>query len=296
MSASAVATARTEGAHRRGVLVTLARLEARRYALHPLFVLGVLANVYLCLVQGPDPHTSVMTLTVAPAATIGILGMFVTFSLTRRSDQLATAAGSVPVPERARTMALIIACVVPFAAGLAWWLWAYLTYRHHPPPPNGYPFGPVSHGWIAAVLFGEAPIACLGGPLLGIAIARWIDWIAAPALVAVTLIPACIFTDGIVEPLRRIRVVMPWTYFGGPVGIAGDDMRTFVFTGSPQWWVLYLACLCALAAIAALWHDRDHRGRLSVTAAAVVVIAVASVLLSMYGGLDHTLINPLRSS
>ncbi len=295
-AATAVAQSRPTGTHRRRVLVTLARLEARRYALHPLFVLGVLANVYLCIVQGPDPHTSVMTLTVAPAATIGVLGMFVTFSLTRRSDTLAAAAGSVPVAERTRTLALITACVVPFAAGLAWWLWGYLTYRHHPPPPNGYPFGPVSHGWVAVVLFGEVPIASLGGPLLGIAMARWIDWIAAPPLVAVTLIPACIFTDGVVESLRRIRVVMPWTLFGGPVGIRGDAMRTMILTGSPQWWLLYIACLCALAAIAALWHDRDQRGRLPFAAATVVVIAIASVLLAMYGGLDHTLINPLRSS
>jgi hypothetical protein len=132
--------------------------------------------------------------------------------------------------------------------------------------------------------------------VLGIAIARWIAWIAAPALVAVTLIPACILTDGVVQSLRRIRVVMPWTLFGGPDGIRGDAMRTEVLTGSPQWWLVYLACLCALAAIAALWHDRDQRGRLPVAAATVVVIAAVSVMLAMYGGLDHTLINPLRSS
>ena len=52
-AATAVAQSRPTGTHRRRVLVTLARLEARRYALHPLFVLGVLANVYLCIVQGP---------------------------------------------------------------------------------------------------------------------------------------------------------------------------------------------------------------------------------------------------
>jgi hypothetical protein len=277
------------------VLPVLAWLEIRRYALHPLFLLGVAINVVVCVI-GPDAPMSTLGDVIAPASTIGVFGIVIMASLTRSSEKIRTAAGVVPVPERTRSLALVAACLLPFAAGLAWWIWAVVMFRHQPPPANGFPFGPVSDGWAYAVLFGEAPMACLGGPLLGILVGRWIGGRGAPALTAVGTIALCIALQGLFDPLRRIRVVSPWTYWGGPFGAKDDPDRMLLLPGSPYWWIAYLACLCAGGVIAVLLHDREQpRRRLLIAAAGVGAVAVVSVLLAMWTGTPDTLVNPLRS-
>lgn len=293
---SASMASRAPAAASRATLPVLAQFEIRRYARHPLFLIGLAVNILFFFVE-PDPQWSVMGNAIVPAAGIGVLGIFVMASLTRRSQTIQAAAGIVPVPERTRSLALVAACLVPFTAGLAWWVWALVAYQHSPPPANGFPFGPVDDAWAAAVLFGEGPMACLGGPLLGLLVGRWIGARAAPALTAVGVIATCIVMQGLFEPLRRIRVVMPWTYFGGPAGIEGDPNRMLLYSGSPFWWCVYLACLCALAVLAVLLHDRERpRRRLLMVAGGVGAAAVVAVLLAMWTGVDHTLVNPLPSS
>lgn len=278
-------------------VAVLTRLEIRRYVRHPLFAIGLAVNVLFCFVVEPDPRNGVMFNAIVPATSFGVLGIFVMASLTRRSQTIQSAAGVVALPEHSRSLALVAACLVPFAAGLAWWIWALVTLHQNPPPPNGFPFGPVDDAWSAAVLFGEGPLASLGGPLLGVLVGRWIGARAAPALTAVGVIASCIVMQGLFEPLRRIRVVMPWTYFGGPAGIEGDQNRMLIYSGSPFWWCVYVACLCALGILAILLHDREApRGRLLKLAASVGGVGVVAVLLAMWAGVDHTLVNPLRSS
>jgi len=277
-------------------LSVLARVEMGRCARHPLFLTGIVVTTLFCFVD-PDPQLGVLFHAIVPATAIGVLGIFVLASLTRRSQTIHAAAGAVPVAERTRSLALVAACLVPFAAGLAWWAWAFITYRNHAAPPNGFPFGPVGDGWAAAVLFGEGPLACLGGPLLGILVGRWSGARAAPALTAVGVIATCLVMQGLFEPLRRIRVVMPWTYFGGPAGIPGDPNRILLYSGSPAWWCVYVACLCALAVLAIVLHDRESPRRpVLMLAAGVGAAAAVAVGLAMWTGVDHTLVNPLPSS
>jgi hypothetical protein len=292
---SAVITTPNSSARPAAALPVLARFEMRRYARHPLFILGVIVNVAIC-VMGPSTDMSSLGDAIAPAAGIGIFGIIIMASLARTSERIRLAAGVVPVGERTRTLALVAACLVPFAAGLAWWIWAFATYRHSPPAANGFPFGPASDAWVGAVLFGQGPMASLGGPLLGLLVGRWVGGRAAPAITAVGTVMFCIVMQGLFDPLRRIRVISPWTYWGGPFGVKGDGNRMLLFPGSPYWWVAYLACICALGALAALLHDRDQPRRpLVVLAAATAVLAVVTVLLSMWTGIPETLVNPLHS-
>ena len=278
----------------------LARLEMRRYLLHPLFLLGLAGNLVLCA-TGPtegDRAMSSMGYAIAPAALFGVFGIVIMANLTCRSDKITIAAGVVPVTERTRSLALVAACAVPFVAGLAWWVWALWAFNDKPPPANGFPFGPVAGDdvWVAAVLFGEGPMAALGGPLLGILVARWLGTRAAPILTAVGVIAFCIVMQGLFDQVMRIRVISPWTYFGGPTGVKGDPERMLLYTGSPYWWVPYLACLCVLGVIAILLHDREQpRGRLFRVAGAVGVLAVITVLLAMWTGTPETIANPLPS-
>lgn len=279
-----------------GTLRTLALREMRRYLRHPLFLLGTAALVALSA-SGPDRTMSMLSYTILPATAIGIFGLIQMATMTRNSERVRAAAGAVPIPERTRTLALAAACLVPFAVGLVWWVWASIVFLGDEIPASGFPFGGhTSDGWALAVLFGQGPMACLGGPLLGLLVARWLSSRAAPALTAVGVIAACIALQGLVEELRRIRVLMPWTYFGGPYGTADDPERMLLLTGSPYWWVAYLACLCGLGLIAALLHDREQpRRRLWHAAAILGVLALVTVLLAMFTGVPEAVVNPIPS-
>jgi len=276
------------------VLWRLAGLEVRRYARHPLFLVGAVGT--LAIGMRPDPVSSTYFNVIVPAAALGILGLVAMASLTRGADLLGRSAGAAPVPERVQTGALALAALLPFAVGLVWFAWnAYLAFDR-PPPPSGFPFGDVSTGWKLAVLFGCGALSTLGGPLLGIVIGRWWPRRGVAPMLAVALVAATIIMQGLFEPLRRVRLFMPFTYFGGPFGTEADPERVLLFPGSPQWWVGYLVCLCGLAVVAALWHDRSARdGRLRTTGLVLAAAAVATCLLATLTGLDHTLVNPLSS-
>ena len=291
---SAVTAARAPARPRgRTALVELAVLEMRRYARHPLFLIGV-ALTALASITGPDARTSSFFHNIVSAAALGVLGLVATASLARSSRLLGRAAGVTPIPERVQTGALALACLLPFAAGLLWFAWAVWAYRTSPPPPNGFPFGPVDEGWKLSVLFGTGVVSALGGPLLGLAIGRWWPHRGVAPMAAVLLVAVVVVMQGLLEPLRRIRVVMPFTYWGGPFGIEGDPERMIIMTGSPQWWVAYLLCLCGLAVVAALWHDPGARTpRLRAVGVALLSGAVVTCLLAMFTGIDATLVNPL---
>ena len=280
----------------RATVRSLARLEVRRYARHPLFIAGVLLTTATSA-MGPDRDTSSLFHAIVPAAAIGLLGIVVMWNLARRSDAAARAAGAVPVGERARTLALAAAAVVPFLAGLAWWVWAMVAYEVHPPTPDGFPFGAADTAtWVGAVLFGLGPLACVGGPFLGLLVARWTSGRAAPAVAVILVVAATIVMQGLFEPLRTIRVVMPWTYWGGPLGTEGDEERMLVLAGSPYWWLVHVVCLSALGLILALLHDRERPRRALLRAGAVVLaISIVAVTLAATTGIADTLVNPVPS-
>jgi hypothetical protein len=279
-----------------GTLRSLGALEARRYATHPLFIAGC-AVTTTTSVMGPDVDTSSLFHAIVPAAAIGLAGIVLMWLLTRRSDAASSAAGAVPVGEAVRTGALALAGLVPFTAGLAWWIWAMAAYEVHPPTVDGFPFGPADNArWVGSVLFVLGPLACLGGPLLGLLVARWTTGRAAPAVAVVGVIAASIVMQGLFDPLIRARVVMPWTYWGGPLGVEGDDQRMKVLPGNPHWWLLYVACLNAGGLVLALLHDREGpRRRLLLVAGALLAVAIPACLLAMWTGIPETLANPVPS-
>ncbi|WP_456825212.1 hypothetical protein [Cellulomonas sp. P5_E12] len=278
----------------RGIGV-LARREMVRYLRHPLFWLGVLLTAASCLGR-PDERMSSLLSVIAPAAGLGLFGLVVMMSLVRSSDR-AAASGTVATPERLRTLALACAVAVPFVAGLAWFAWAVWAYRHWPPAPDGAPFGGLGDSWSLAVLFDLGVMPSVGGPLLGLVVARWLPFRGAAAVTVVLLVLATIVMQGIFAPLRTVRLLMPWTYFGGPVGIPGDPERVLVLVGSPFWYGTYLVSLCSLAVLAAASHDPEGpRRRLGVAMAVVVLVAAVLCLLAVTMGVDHTMVNPIPSA
>jgi hypothetical protein len=193
-----------------------------------------------------------------------------------------------------RTLALACATVVPLTVALVWFGWAVWAYHHWPAPPNGAPFGAIGDGWSYAVLFALGVLPAVGGPVLGLLIGRYVRLRGAAPTAAVLLVLATIMMQGLFEPLRYVRVVMPWTYFTGPYGVDGDPNRFLILTGSPQWYGGYLLALCVLGVLVAMRHDREApRRRLDLLIAAVVVTAVVLCLLAMTTGVQHVMVNPL---
>jgi hypothetical protein len=276
----------------RSALATLARHEIVAYLKHPLFLVGV-ALLAVAMTFGDDESSS-LGYPIAPAAAIGVFGLMVMAGLVRRSDQQA-AAGTVVLSERERTYALACAAVVPFTAGLAFFAWAVWEYNAHPPRAYTVPFGDVGDGWVYAMLFAIGTLSTLGGPVLGLVVGRWLQFRGAAILTSVALILFTIPFQGLVEPLRTVRVVWPWTYFGGPFGDAGDPNRWMIFTGSPQWYCLYLVVLCALGVVVAALHDRESpRAGLARLAGLLAAAAVVLATITMVTGPEEQF-NPLPS-
>jgi len=277
------------------VLPSLAGQEIRRYLRHPLFWVGVVLTAASC-VSGPDPLSSSLLHVIAPAAGLGLFGLIIMSSLTRNSDRAAAAAGGVSVPERTRTLALTSAVVVPLTAALAWFAWAVWAYRTTNVPASGLPFGEIGDGWAYAVLFDLGVLAAVGGPLVGLCLARWLHFRGAAAIAVVVLVLATIIMQGLFAPLRTVRLIMPWTYFGGPQGIQGDPNRMVIMVGSPVWYGAYVALLCVAGVLVAMLHDPEgDRRRLRWWLVVTLVLAAAATALAMTTGVQPEMINPVPS-
>lgn len=273
----------------------LAVKEMVRYLRHPLFLLGFVLCWSTSLLPSAPRQFSVLESPISPAAGIGLFGLLVMNGLARSGDRVAGAAGELPTSLRTRTLALVVTLVVPLTVGLAWFAWAVVEFHHQPPAADGAPFGGVGTGWAYAILFALGTISCVGGPLLGLVLARWVDVRGAAPVSAVLLVLAVIVMQGIFVPVRSFRLLMPWTEFTGPFGIPGDPNRALILKGSPGWYAVYLALLCVLGGVVALIPGDGRRRQLWIGAGVVAVLAVAACVLASTTGVGHTMVNPVPS-
>ena len=108
----------------RATLLALARADARRYARHPLFVIPCAILVVALVVDvaqqkggGTNPLIGTMTI----AFLLGVFGFVVAHRLTTSLLRTRELAGTVPVGQQERTLALCLACLVPRP-----WAWCWL--------------------------------------------------------------------------------------------------------------------------------------------------------------------------
>ncbi|MCD0448013.1 hypothetical protein LO762_02200 [Actinocorallia sp. API 0066] len=271
---------------------TLARLEAARYARHPLFLVGLalllLATVVSSL-EDPVP-VDLLSYPLVPAMTLGVFGLVVAARLTRSVDDSLETLGGSPVPESTRTAALALACLVPAAVGLAWTAYTLVFHAFNRPVPDAWWYDTLPTAHVVGYYLGAAAIASYGGPILGVVIARWVRWAGAPIVAAVGLVAVTIAGQGIIEPLRTVRTVLPWTHWYGGDNGAGADYH---YQGNPLWWAVYTLCLCGLGVLLALFHDKAARTRgLVLCAALLAVAALTATTLAMVTGPQETRLSP----
>jgi len=278
-------------------LRALAGQEIRNYLRAKVFWFGaaltlVLDVVILFHLDG-DPGASGSYM-IAPAALLGVLGLVVMFGLTRRSDHAAEAAGTVAVPERTRTLALVAAIVVPFAVALLSYVVAVVALYAHPPADYVVPPG-ITNAFVLAQMFGDGVVCAVGGPLLGLLLARYLPRRGVAAVASVLLVIGTILLQGgLVGGEQPYRVFWVWTYFlsQGTQGGPGEHHFT-THPGNPYLWVLYLVTLCALGVVAAVFHDPDSdRVGLQKVGLGLAAVAVALGLLTMTVGFTESVVSP----
>jgi hypothetical protein len=268
-------------------ILPLALAEARRFGRHPLFLLAVLLEVTIVgvlVVQEDVVTVSPLEDTVFPTFLFGVFGFVVAHRLTTGLKPARELPETVPTTEQRRTVALCLACLVPFTAGVLLTLVWLVAGALWPPQPQA-PAETVA--WFAdmptwplvAAIVASLPLPTLGGPLLGVAVARWAPFRGSALLGTVLLVVGSAYGDALPGSWFAVS---PWANMSSSLvvdgTILGSWLREDVVMG---WRALYIACLCALAALAALLRDRSDRGRLLVVSGAVSGLAVVSLALAM---------------
>jgi hypothetical protein len=288
MSAVAdLAPPRARAASRRGVVASLARVEARRLLLHPLVLIGLAMSALLTWQVADEQSLAYLVLMgagVLPLA-IGVLLAANAAALRARRDDAEELFGTLPAPPSARTAALLVAvgvlalATVPVvlvqATVLGAWSGLDVTY-----------WGQVETPAVVHLVQGPLLVGFFGA--LGVALARLVPTLAAGPLVAVLVLLASI-------PLVGWGPDASWRWLFPPVNAAdvpGGDVGWPCDRGDPSWCpsavafddgtlavhAVYLVALTALAAGVALLRDGRTRQRLSVVIGAAAVVVVLAGL------------------
>ena len=175
---------------------------------------------------------------------------------------------------------------MPFACGcLALLRFVQLT------PVSSPLYGPFSPSARVAVLVGQIVMPALGGPLLGVALGRWVRFPGAAFVLFlliygwVSLVTILSMSHANSAPVAVLRLFAPFaffTYTGNPGGVTA-------WRGSPWFFIGWQLALCAIAVLAALLRGAEGRVRARIIRALGVagVAAVILLVLAALGGFTH---------
>jgi hypothetical protein len=268
-------------------VAALARVETLRLARHPFFLAGVLATAaFLSMSLGTS--FDYYNIAITPAFFIGMFSMVAMFRLTRSMQRTEEALGSAPSSSQDRVLALCLACLLPAALGVLSFV-AILAFQHASEP---FAYGTMGQSNRVALFVGEVVVACLGGPLLGVAAGRWLRFPGAPAAVFVAMLFVVLLGEGVTSSARNatwstiVRLLSPWTQF---TSVESNDRQVEIWRGSPTWHIGWLLALCVLAVLAALLKDAEgeRRAKLLRTGLVVGLVGLGFLVLAVVMGPDY---------
>jgi hypothetical protein len=273
---------------RLAVLAALGRIEARRFALNPIFLAAAGCTAYVLWDRQRGVVADVNTVLVYPAIFLGGLGMVAAFWLTQSMRRSDDALGVAPMSEPERTGALCLAMVVPLLCG-ALSLLAIVVFQQVPGP---WSYGALGTSGGVAAAVSQVVVPALGGPLLGVALGRWIRFPGSAALVFlaawgwITLLYTV--TATLAAAHRQSTLVVMLRFFAPFTFFTDEDSpgRIETWRGSPWFFLGWQLCLCGAAVIVALLRGADPRLRTRLLRLLAGVLALAGLMyaLAVVGG------------
>lgn len=282
----------------RAILRHLALIHIKRYATHPLYWAGV-GFIILTSTQmyedGPK-DLEAFTTPFIPAFFLGVLGVVIGYRLTATEGRALSVLDAAPTEAPTRTLALCASAIVPATTALVWLVWRFATWSVWPMRQE---LLDAIGGWIpaTAVVLTGSLVAATGGPLFGIAAARWFRFPGAGVVaVLVLVVPTWLFAGASVEQsfaensnaqaiIQAGASAVPFLLW--PIVDYVDNAGTLIGIreGSPIGHLLYTVTLCGLAVWAAVMKDAvgATRARWRRIGTVLAVIAIATYLWSWLG-------------
>ena len=284
---AALEVSRPEAVARRATLVPLAARELRRFVLNPVFLFAVVMTMWVAWSRAGAAVTEIDEVNGYPAVFLGGFGMMAAYWLTRSMRASEPVAGVTPVTRPARTAALCWVAIVPFLCGILALLGFLRTY-----PLSDAAYGPFSPSARIAVLVGQIIVPSLGGPLLGVALGRWVRFPGAAFVLFlvifgwVQLVTILTISRPDSAPIAVLRLFSPFAFF-----TLHADAGVTAWRGSPWFFIGWQLALCAIAVLVALLRGAEGRTRSRIIRALGVagVAALILLVLAALGGFTHPL-------
>jgi hypothetical protein len=270
----------------RATFTALAVRETRRFVLNPVFLSAVAFIGWTQWVGPGTLSTDIDSYNPYPAIFLGGFGMMAMYWLTRSTRASEPVIGVTPVTQQARTAALCAVAVVPFACGGLVLLRFVQTI-----PVSSALYGPFSSSARIAVLVGQIVVPALGGPLLGVALGRWVRFPGAAFVLFLVLYGwvSLVTILSIWHPdsalVAVLRLFAPFAFF--TFNPNGD--LVMAWRGSPWFFIGWQLALCVIAVLVALLRGAEGRVRLRIVCALGIAGAAALVMLVLAatGGFTH---------
>jgi hypothetical protein len=281
-----LAPARPEASGGRATLVPLAARETRRFVLNPVFLFAVVFTAWWTWAGRGTAVAHIDLVNAFPAIFLGGFGMMATFWLTRSMRASEPVVGVTPVTQPARTAALCAVAIVPFGYGCLT-LIAFLHFH----PASDPAYGAFSPSARIAVLAGQIVVPALGGPLLGIALGRWVRFPGAALVMLlvlwswVSLVTSVSMSPPDSAPVAVLRLFAGFTFFA----LHSDAGGVTAWRGSPWFFLGWQLALCAIAVLVALLRGAEGRVRTRIIRALAIAGVAALVMLALTaaGGFTH---------
>jgi hypothetical protein len=285
---TALAPARPGAGGGRATFAALAARETRRFVLNPVFLLVVVIIAWWTWAGRGTAVADIALVNAFTAIFLGGFGMMATFWLTRSMRASDPVVGVTPVTLPARTAALCAVAIVPFGCGCL----ALIAFLHfHPASDPAY--GAFSPSARIAVLAGQIVVPALGGPLLGVALGRWVRFPGAAFVLFlllsgwVSLVTILSISHANSALVAVLRLFAPFAFFTSTDNGAGVT----AWRGSPWFFIGWQLALCAIAVLAALLRGAEGPVRSRIIRALGVAGVAAAILLVLagLGGFTHAL-------
>jgi hypothetical protein len=269
-------------------LRSLGLIETKRLARHPVFLVGFLANAGFLVALLGDSTFDYYNIAILPGFFVGLFSAIAMFRLTRSMERAQPAVDSTPASDQSRVLALCSAAVLPALVGLVSFV-AILLFQGG---SEAISYGKWGKADQVAILFGETVMACVGGPLLGVAVGRWWRFPGAPAALFIGLLFWVLLGEGVTSGDRdatwttAVRLTSPWTQF---TSVESEAHEVESWRGSPWFHLGWIGALTVLAVLGALLEgaEGERRQRLFRTGALIGVVGLGFLVLAVLLGPDH---------